>query len=68
MRELNYNEVQEISGGKFRLRINLGAAIGTIVVGILSGGPVGLGYAIGAIIIQQGVNSLEDMAVNGAPY
>lgn len=68
MRELSYSEVEEVSGGKFKLRINLGAAIGTIVVGILSGGPVGLGYALGAIIIQQGVNSLEDMAVNDAPY
>ena len=67
MRELSNDEIMDISGGKFRLRINLGAALGTIAVGILSGGPVGLGYALGAIIIQQGVNSLQDMA-NGEPY
>lgn len=68
MRELSNIEVQEVSGAKFKIRINIGTFIGGAVVGFLTGGPVGLGYAIGAAIIAQSVNSLDDMYENGAPY
>jgi hypothetical protein len=68
MNELSYNEVIYVSGGKVQLRINLGAFIGGAILGFVTGGPVGLGYAIGAGIVAQGVNSLDDMYRNGEPY
>ena len=68
MKELNENEINEISGGKFKLRVNLGAVIGGAVVGFISGGPVGLGLAIGTAVITQSVNSLDDMVRNGEPF
>ena len=68
MKELNNNEVAEVSGSKFKLRINLGTLIGGAVLGFVTGGPVGLGYAVGAAIMAQGVNSLDDMYRNGESY
>lgn len=68
MKELNDNEVKEISGGKFKLRINIGAVIGGAVMGFATGGPVGLGLAVGAAVIAQSVNSLDDMYRNEEPY
>lgn len=68
MKELNSNEVMEVSGGKFKLRINLGTFIGGAILGLITGGPVGLGYAVGTAIMAQGINSLDDMYRNNEPY
>ena len=68
MRELRQNEFNEIAGGKFKVRVNIGAVVGGAVLGFISGGPVGMGLAIGTAVITQSVNSLKDMAVNGDPY
>ena len=68
MRELNCDEIYEVAGAKFKLRVNLGAFLGGCALGFFTGGPIGLGYAIGAGIIAQSVNSLDDMYTNGAPY
>jgi len=58
MRELTAQQSLEVSAG---FKINIGHAIAAIATGIITGGPVGLGLAIGAIIISQGVNSLEEI-------
>lgn len=68
MKELNNNEIMAVSGGKFKLRINIGTFIGGAVLGFITGGPIGLGYAIGAAIVAQGVNSLDDMYRHNEPY
>lgn len=68
MKELNNDEIMAISGGKFKLRINLGTFIGGAVLGFVTGGPIGLSYAIGAAIVAQGINSLDDMYRHNEPY
>lgn len=68
MYELMESEVQEVSAGKFKIRINIGTFIGGAIVGFITGGPIGLGYALGAAIIAQSVNSLDDMYTNNEPY
>jgi hypothetical protein len=68
MREITQSELKEVFGGKFKLRINLGTFIGGAILGFVTAGPVGLGYAVGAAIMAQGINSLDDMYTNGAPY
>lgn len=68
MRELQCSEFNEVSGGKFKVRINIGAVVGGAVLGFISGGPVGLGLAIGTAVITQSVNSLNDIYRHGEPY
>lgn len=67
MRNLSWDDIEEVNGGKFKLRINIGTFIGGAIVGFITGGPVGLGYAVGAAIVAQGVNSLDAMS-EGEPY
>ncbi len=59
MRHLTREEL-ELSEGGFHL--NVGAAVGAMVGGFLAGGPVGLGFAIGSILIAQGTNNLVELA------
>lgn len=59
MRELSKMEIGIVNGS---FKFNLGTAIAAIAVGIVTGGPVGLGYALCGIVIAHGVNSLEEMA------
>lgn len=61
LKELTFDEVNEVSGG-FHIHFNIGAAVGAIVLGIVTGGPVGLGYAISALIISEGVNNLNELS------
>jgi lactobin A/cerein 7B family class IIb bacteriocin len=61
MKELTIKETEEVNGG---FKINLGTAIAGCIVGFITGGPIGLGYAIGTIIVAQGVNNLEEMYQN----
>ena len=68
MKELNVKEINEVSGGKFKIRVNIGAVIGGAIAGFVAGGPVGLGIAVGSAVIAQSVNSLNDMARNGEPF
>jgi len=68
MKVLTDYEVAQCSGGKFTIRINIGAFVGGCVLGFVTGGPVGLGLAVGAGLVAQGVNSLDDMYRNGVPY
>jgi hypothetical protein len=37
------------------------AIVTTLVVGFVSGGPVGLGIAASGIVLSEGVNNLNDM-------
>ncbi len=63
MRELNLNEVEEISGGKFKFHFNIFQAVFTLVAATCAGGPVGFGYAAFVLIGAQGAGNLYDMAV-----
>jgi hypothetical protein len=46
-----------VSGGKF----HIGAIVSGLVVGFVTGGPIGLGFAAGGIIMAQGLDNLHDM-------
>ncbi len=59
LRQLNLSESQAVSGG---FHLNLGTIITTLVVGFVSGGPVGLGIAASGIVLSEGVNNLNDLA------
>lgn len=59
MIELNDMEITQVSGG-FKL-FNIGAAIAAIAVGVVTGGPVGLGIALCSITMAQGVNNLDEL-------
>jgi hypothetical protein len=61
MKELTIKEIEEVGGG---FKINIGTARSGCIVGFVTGGPIGLGYAIGTIIIAQGINNLEEMYQN----
>lgn len=67
MRQLYFNELYDISGGRFRLQFNPFQFIGAIAVGAIMGGPVGVGMAVGAAIIAQGTGNLHDMYINPQP-
>lgn len=58
MRTLSLEEANCVNGG---LHINIGALVAACAVGLISGGPVGLGMAIGGIIINEGINNLDDL-------
>lgn len=58
MRMLSTDEINGTAGG---FHFNLGAALGAMVGGFLAGGPVGLGFAIGSVLIATGTNNLHDM-------
>jgi len=49
--------LHDISGGKF----HVGAMISGLVVGLVTGGPIGLGFAAGGIIMAQGIDNLHDL-------
>ncbi|MBS0290741.1 MAG: class IIb bacteriocin, lactobin A/cerein 7B family [Proteobacteria bacterium] len=50
-------EIEQVSGGKF----NFGSIISTLVVGIVTGGPVGLGIAASGLVMAQGIDNLADL-------
>lgn len=60
MKQLNNMEVKQISAA---FKMNIGQAVAAMVFGIVTGGPVGLGYAVSVIIIAQGVNNLEEIII-----
>lgn len=61
MKELSIDEANEISGG---FKINIGQAIAGCVFGFVTGGPVGLGYAVSVLLMAQGINNLDEMYHN----
>lgn len=66
MRQLNELESMQVSGSGFHLKIDLGAVAATCAVGIITAGPIGVGYCLGGIIVRHGVNELVDL-VNDEP-
>ncbi len=58
MRQLNIEELSEVSGG---FKLNLGQALAAICVGWFAGGPVGLGFALSGVIMAQGINNLDEL-------
>lgn len=63
MKELTFDEISQVSGGKFKIKlsVNLGTFVAGCCVGFLTAGPVGLGYALCGAVIAQGVNGLNEM-------
>lgn len=55
---INHDSLDDISGGKF----HFGAIVSGLVVGFVTGGPIGLGFAAGGIIMASGIDNLHDMA------
>ena len=49
--------LHDVSGGKF----HFGAIVSGLVVGFVTGGPIGLGFAAGGIIMASGIDNLHDM-------
>ncbi len=58
-RLLNTSECHAVNGG---IHLNLGTVISSIVVGFVTGGPVGVGIAVSGLVISEGVNNLNDLA------
>ena len=58
MQGLTLEEVIEVSAG---FHINLGTFIAAVVIGTITGGPVGLGLAISGVVMSEGINNLQDM-------
>ncbi len=57
MLTINQEMLHEVSGGK----IHVGAMLSSLVVGFVTGGPIGLGFAASGIIMAQGINNLHDL-------
>ncbi|MBS0286522.1 MAG: hypothetical protein JSR17_04450 [Proteobacteria bacterium] len=55
---LNKSECQAVNGG---IHLNLGTVISGIVVGFVTGGPVGVGIALSGMVISEGVNNLNEL-------
>lgn len=60
MRILNEIEILNVSAA---LHINIGTIIATCVIGFVTAGPAGLGIALSGIVMNEGINKLEDMRV-----
>ena len=58
---LHENEIATVSGA---LHINIGTIIATCVIGFVTAGPAGLGIALSGIVMNEGINKLEDMRVD----
>ncbi len=58
MREVSINELQKVSGG---FHMNIGTAFAAIAIGVVTGGPVGMGIAVAGVVAAQGVNNLDEM-------
>lgn len=54
---INNEALDDVSGGKF----HIGAIVSGLVVGFVTGGPIGLGFAAGGIIMASGIDNLHDM-------
>lgn len=57
MLKISQEGLHEISGGKF----HFGAIVSGLVVGFVTGGPIGLGFAAGGIIMASGIDNLHDL-------
>lgn len=57
-RLLTTSECHAVNGG---IHLNLGTVISSIVVGFVTGGPVGVGIAVSGLVISEGVNNLNDL-------
>ncbi|MGE3318081.1 MAG: hypothetical protein AB7I18_02190 [Candidatus Berkiella sp.] len=54
---INDEALQDISSEKF----HFGAIVSGLLVGLVTGGPIGLGFAVGGIIMAQGIDNLHDL-------
>jgi len=63
MRELSLTEMEEISGGRFKFHFNVFQGVSTIALGLVTAGPAGVGMAICALVVAQGLGQTHDMAV-----
>ncbi|MBI2792326.1 MAG: hypothetical protein HYX61_10225 [Gammaproteobacteria bacterium] len=61
MRAIHSNEMNEIHGG---FHINLGSIVSALVVGFVTGGPVGVGIAASGLVMAQGVDNLNELLQN----
>jgi len=59
MKPLSIDEIRQIQGG---LHIHIGAFIAAIVIGAVTGGPVGVGYVLTTTVMAKGIDNLADMA------
>ena len=59
MRIITKNEYDHISGG-----ISLGTAVFALTIGLVTGGPAGLGIAAAGIVGARGIDNLHDMVKN----
>lgn len=61
MRELTLNQIDYVSGGKFRLSIRLVVGCFATFAGFCTGGPVGAGLAASAFVGVSGVANLAEL-------
>jgi hypothetical protein len=63
MIELTQDEVCEITGGKFRIKLHFNPFVflGSVAAGFIAGGPFGVGLAVGSMLITQGSGNLYDL-------
>jgi hypothetical protein len=61
MKELSTNEINEISGAKFKWHINPIHVVCSAIGGFIAGGPFGAGIMIGAALMAQGSGQLVEM-------
>lgn len=64
MQKLNTLQTQQISAG-IKFKFNIGEVLGTTALAFITGGPVGAGLVLGAMIVSNGVNNLNDMHNDG---
>jgi hypothetical protein len=62
MKGLTIIQTMEVSGAKFKLHFNPFSFIGAVCVGAVTGGPFGIGLAVGAHLIAQASGNLNDLA------
>lgn len=63
MKLLTEIETREIGAG-FKLHFNIFMLIGGIAAGAITGGPFGVGIAIGTALIAQSSGNLTDMYID----
>lgn len=57
---LTKTEVLEVSGGG----LSLGQIVSVLAIGIVTGGPAGLGIAASGLVMAHGINNRDDLVHN----
>lgn len=72
MRKLTLEEIEQITGSKFKWHINPIHVLYSAVAGFIAAGPFGAGIAIGAAIAAQGTyqahDAIKDYSQMTEPY